>query len=224
MENTSPKIRIFIADSQDMFRDGLRRLLEKQPDFIVIGDSGDGEKIPSLVLKLKPDVLLLDMQLRKRSGIEVLSDIAAFNLPVRPLLLTADTEDREIMQALLQGARGVVKKDSATDLLFKSIRTIVTGAYWIGHSGIDELVKNLRHLADLVEKQSKLQTHGLTRQQLQIVGSIANGCSNKDIAQDLSISERTVKYHLTRIFAKLGVSGRMELARYSIRNKVITGT
>ena len=87
-----------------------------------------------------------------------------------------------------------------------------------------ELVKNLQHLSKLIEKKNLIQTHNLTPQQLRIVQEIVNGCSNKDIAQDLSISERTVKYHLTRIFAKLGVSGRMELARFSIKNKISTGT
>ncbi len=224
MSNSGSNIRILIAVGQGMLREGIRRLLETQPDFAVIGDSGDGERIPSLVKDLNPDILLLDMHLHKRDGLEVLGDLAVFKIDVRTIFMTDEAEDREIMQALMLGAHGIIRRDTTTHLLFKSIRATVAGEYWLGHSGINEMVRTLRRLSDLVEKKTQLQAHGLTRKQQQIVSAIVNGCSNRDIAQDLSISERTVKYHLTRIFAKLGVSGRMELARFSIKNKVVAGT
>jgi len=214
-------IRIVIADRQDMFREVLRRLLEQEKDLIVVGDTGDGEELVRLIAGLKPDVLLLDIRLRRRAGIEVLREIAASHPTVRPILLTDSIENNEIVQALIWGTRGVVRKESPTSLLLKSIRAVMAGEYWISHGGIGDLVQNLRSISAQAEQSVRLQAHGLSRQQQHIVEAIVAGCSNKEIAKELSISERTVKYHLTRIFSKFGVSGRTELARFSLKIKVV---
>ena len=213
--------RIVLADRQDMFREVLRSLLEAEPDFTVIGDTGDGERLLQLVAKLKPDVLLLDLRLHKRSGIDVLREMSACQSRTRCIVLTDAIELGEIVQVLVWGAYGLVRKEASTHLLFKSIRSVMAGEYWISHDGVVELVRNVRSLAALVERSTQLQAHSLSPQQLQIVKAIVAGCSNREIAEDLSVSERTVKYHLTRIFHKLGVSGRMQLARYSLKNKVV---
>lgn len=214
-------IRIVIADRQDMFREVLRRLLEQEKDLIVVGDTGDGEQLVRLIADLEPDVLLLDIRLRRRAGIEVLREIAASHPAVRPILLTDSIENSEMLQALIWGTRGLVRKESPTPLLMKSIRAVMAGEYWISHGGIGDLVRNLRSISAQAEKSAYLQAHGLSRQQQHIVEGIVAGCSNKEIAKELSISERTVKYHLTRIFSKFGVSGRTELARFSLKNKVV---
>jgi DNA-binding NarL/FixJ family response regulator len=213
--------RILIADRQDMFREVLRRLLESQAGFVVVADTDDGEQLTHLVSDLRPEVLLLDLKLRKRSGIEALREIAACRPEVRPIVLTDAIAQSEITQALLWGARGVVSKDSPTHLLFKSIRMVMAGEYWISHDEVAELVRNLRSLEALVEQSTQLQARSLSHQQQQIVEAIVSGCSNREIAQELSVSERTVKYHLTRIFSKFGVSGRMELARFTLKNRVV---
>ncbi len=214
-------IRIFIADRHDMFREVLRRLLELQPDFCVVGETGDGTRLVELVSELKPDVLLLDLDLHNRSGVETLQEIASLNSGVRCILLTDRIGSHEIVQALLWGVCGLVRKEDPTHLLFKSIRAVVEGQYWISHEAVAELVQNLRSLASAVEQRAQLEARSLSDQQQHIVEAIAAGCSNREIAKDLSISERTVKYHLTRIFGKLGVSGRMELANFSLKNKVV---
>lgn len=213
-------IRILIADRQEMFREALHRLLESEPDFAVVGDTDDGDRLPSLAASLKADVLLVDLRLRKRSGIEALRDVAA-RTETRPILLVDSITNGEIIQALVWGARGVVKKNSESPLLFKSIRAVMAGEYWLNHAGINELVRSLHLLSTRVEEQTRLQTGALSPQQLKIVEAIVAGCSNKEIARSLSLSERTVKYHLTRIFSKFGVSGRMELARFSLKNNLV---
>ena len=213
-------IRILLAERQEMFREVLRRLLESESDFEIIDDTDDGEKLAKLVANLKPDVLLLDPKLRKHSGMEALRDITALKTNVRPILLVDQIENSEIIQALLWGAYGVVYKNEPADLLFRSIRNVSAGGYWVSRSGIGELVRNLHSLTKMVEKSAKVQASTLTRQQQQIVEAIAAGCSNREIAEELSVSERTVKYHLTRIFSKLGVSGRMQLTRFSLKNNV----
>jgi DNA-binding NarL/FixJ family response regulator len=215
------KVQIVLADRQTLFHEALQKVLEAQPDFAVVGSTDDGEELESLLACLRPDVLLFDTNLRRRSAIEALHAIASSKLPVRPILLTAKTEQSDIIRALLGGACGVLRKDSPTHLVFKSIRMVMEGDYWISRDAVCELVKNLRSLADLVERKTRLQVDGISHRQRQIIEAIAAGCSNKDIARDLRLSERTVKYHITRIFRKLGVSGRMELVRYSLKNKVI---
>jgi DNA-binding NarL/FixJ family response regulator len=213
-------IRILIADRQKMFRELLSRLLTTEEEFSVVGETDDGEELPDLAADLKPDVLLLETKLRRRSGIEALRQVT-IRTAARPILLVDAITSGEIIQALLWGARGVVRKSDATPLLFKSIRTVMAGEYWINHAGISELIRNLRSLSTNLEQQTALQTKTLSARQLRIVEEIVSGCSNKEIAQNLGVSERTIKYHLTRIFKKFGVSGRMELARYTLKNRLI---
>ncbi len=214
-------IRILIAERQIMFREALKILLESQRDFAVVGDTDDGERLVRLVSDLRPDILLIDLDLRKRSGLELLRNVVACKTDVRPIVLSDAIARSEIVQALLWGARGVIRKDTSTNLLFNGIRTVMGGEYWISHDGVAELVRRLRSLATLAEQGTQSQARSLSRQQRKIVEAIASGCSNREIAEELRVSERTVKYHLTRIFSKFGVSGRMELARYSLENRVV---
>jgi two-component system nitrate/nitrite response regulator NarL len=209
-------IRILIADRHDMFREAVRRVLESEPEFSVVADTGDAERLVDLIKKHKPDVLLLDLKLRKRTGIDALREIDSLGIKICPILLTDTNEKGEIVEALRWGARGVFWKSDPTNLLFKCIHKVLGGEYWISRSGICELVRDLRMLAAKVDQGSQFKVRSLTPQQRQIVDAIVAGCSNKEIARELSVSERTVKYHLTRIFGKLGVSGRMQLARFTL--------
>lgn len=213
-------IRIVIADRQELFCDALRCLLELETDFCVVGSTDDGEQLVRLAAAEKPDVLLTNTNLRKQPGIEVLREIAE-NSGARPILLVDLATNEEIVQALLNGACGIVRKSAEPAQLFKAIRAVAAGEYWISHAGIRELVQNMRLLARRAESHSRQRSDTLSAQQRQIVAAIASGCSNREIARELSVSERTVKYHLTRIFSKLGVSGRMELARYSLKHNLI---
>jgi DNA-binding NarL/FixJ family response regulator len=214
-------IRILIADRHFMFREALRSLLGQEPEFCVVADTDDGEQLATLVGNHNPDVLLMDVELRKRSGIEALRQIAEDRRTVRPIILTDEFKQDEIVQVLLWGACGVLRKDVATPLLFKSIRAVMAGQLWISRSDVADLVKNLRFLTAMVEQNAQLQIRGLSAQQQQIVEAIVAGCTNREIAKDLAVCERTVKYHLSRIFTKFGVSGRMELARFSLKNRVV---
>ncbi len=205
-----------------MFREALRGLLEKEPGFSVVGDTDDGEELPALVAQLNPDVLLMDLKLRRQSGNEALRAITATQTTVRPIMLTDSLKQGEIIHALMSGARGILSKSSVTHLLFKSIRSVMGGQYWVGHEHIVDLVVSLRSMNASVEQAAQMQTRNLSAQQQQILEAIVAGCSNRDIAEELEISERMVKYHLSKIFSKLGVSGRMELARFSLKNNIVT--
>jgi two-component system, NarL family, nitrate/nitrite response regulator NarL len=214
-------IRIAIAERQQLFREAIRSLLESQPDFCVILETGDGNDLAHWVTEQMPDILLFDPSLRNGSGLSALRDFPEALRSIRSIILTESIARAEMMQFLFAGVRGVVLKNSPTELLFKSIRTVMEGQYWLPRDVIGEVMMNLRSLAERAARNDPLPAHSLSPQQLQIVEAIVAGCSNKDIAHTLAVSERTVKYHLTRIFSKLGVAGRMELARYSLENNVV---
>jgi DNA-binding NarL/FixJ family response regulator len=214
------QVRIVIADDHPILRDGLRRLLESEPDFVVVGEACDGHQAVEQVKRLEPDVLLLDLLMPGASYVEVLREvgaIAAPTRPTRPLLLTAKIEPDEVVKALEAGARGIVLKSVSTELLMKAIRTVTAGEYWVARESVGSLVGTFRaRTAAPPDRQ-----FGLTRRELEIVTAVASGLTNKEIARRFALSEETVKHHLTNIFDKLGVANRVELALFAIAEQIV---
>jgi two-component system nitrate/nitrite response regulator NarL len=221
MDASAPEVRILIADDHPIFRDGLRKLLEAEPGFSVVGEAGDGEAAVALAQKLKPDVLLLDLAMPRQTGLEALRALAATCPDVRTIVLSAAIDDSQIVEALQLGARGIVLKESATRLLLQSIRTVMAGQYWVGHESVSSLVQVLRNRMAGAAKDAKRKNFGLTPHELEIVSAIVAGYSNSEIAKKFSISERTVKHHLTNIFDKVGVSSRLELALFAVNHHLV---
>jgi two-component system nitrate/nitrite response regulator NarL len=217
-------VRIVIADDHPIFRDGLRRLLEAEPDLKVLGEASDGAEAVRLARTLKPDILLLDLAMPRHPGLEALRDLstgAGTNAtPVRVILLTAAAEKSQIVEALQLGARGVVLKDSATQLLLKAIHTVMSGEYWVGRESVSNLVQYLRTLVQSSSDEARQKKFGLTPRELEIVAAVVAGYSNKEIAEYFKISEDTVKHHLSNIFDKLGVSTRLELALFAVNQSL----
>lgn len=215
-------IRIVIADDHPIFRDGLRRLLESEPDLKVIGEACDGEEAVKMARQLKPDLLLLDLAMPRHTGLEALRDLTtpANSHAVRVILLTAAAEKKQIVEALQLGARGVVLKDSATQLLLKSIHTVMSGEYWVGRESVSNLVLYLRTLIQSSGEEARQKKFGLTPREIEIVSAVVAGYSNKEIAEYFKISEDTVKHHLSNIFDKLGVSTRLELALFAVNQSL----
>jgi DNA-binding NarL/FixJ family response regulator len=211
-------VRILIADDHPIFRDGLRRLLEAEEGLTVLGEAADGAEAVKLARQLKPDILLLDLAMPKHPGLEALRDlsVAPGASPVRVILLTAAAEKRQIVEALQLGARGVVLKDSATQLLLKAIHTVMSGEYWVGRESVSNLVQYLRTLMQSSVDEARQRKFGLTPRELEIVSAVVAGYANKEIAEYFRISEDTVKHHLSNIFDKLGVSTRLELALFAV--------
>jgi two-component system, NarL family, nitrate/nitrite response regulator NarL len=215
-----PPISIVIADDHPIFRDGLRRLLEAEADLRVAGTAGDGEEAVRLVRKHKPDVLLLDLAMPRRSGLDVLRDLSADPTGVHVIVLAAAVDETQMIEALELGARGIVLKDTTTTLLIKCIHVVVEGQYWVGRESVSGLVDGLRQ-ARQQRHERAASRYGLTDRQMEIVTAIVAGSSNRVIAESLGISEDTVKQHLTSIFDKCGVSSRVELAMFAVHHRLV---
>lgn len=214
-------IRILIVDDHPIFRDALRKLLETEPGFHIIGESRNGAAAVKLAFRLKPDVLLLDVAIPRHPVLEPLRELEHAPIPIRVILLAGAIEKAEVVEALHLGVRGVVLRDSTTQLLCKSIRRVVAGEYWLGHECVSDIVEALGDFISSPIREHGKKLFGLTRRELEIIALVVGGYANKFIAEQFSISEHTVKHHLTNIFDKVGVSNRLELALFAIHHCLV---
>jgi len=210
MDDNTKRITIVIADDHAIFRDGLKRLLEAEERFDLIGEASDGVEAIALVGKLQPDVLLLDLAMPNLAGLDALAQVVQAKPTVRVIILAASVDRAEIIKALQLGARGIVLKTAATQLLYKCIYAVVAGEMWVGRESVPDLVGALQELNAVSDSVPALSN--LTERERDVVDAIIKGASNKAIAQALSVSEQTVKNHVSRIFEKCGVANRVELA------------
>ena len=211
------KIRILIADDHTIFRDGLKKLLTLEGDLEVIGEAQTGQQTVELVKKLQPDILLLDLKMPGMNGLAALEQIHDRLKNTRVIVLTASEQEQEVMQAMRLGTAGVVRKQSATELLIKSIRKVASGEVWLDSHLTAALLREFSEPAPPPRETPKSLLSGRERE---IVGLVCQGFRNKEIAEKMFISEQTVKNHLHNIFDKLGVSDRLELALYAIHKKL----
>jgi two-component system, NarL family, nitrate/nitrite response regulator NarL len=215
-------MRVLFADDHPLFREALRHLLESDPDVRVIGEASDGREAIRMVTDLRPDILLLDLVMPVKGGLETLRDLQQMSVPTRTLLLAAEVGDSDIVEALQLGARGIVMKQTASDLVFKSMRAVMAGQYWVGRECVGELIDKMRERNATPPVETRRATFGLTARELEIVSTVVSGYANGEIAQKYSISIKTVKHHLTNIFDKLGVANRLELALFAVHHRLET--
>src|ERR1700761_6118696 len=215
-----PTVRILLADDHPVVRIGVRNMLQADEGFSVVGEAGDGDEAITQTVDLLPDILLLDLAMPRLPGLEAMRAIMSGSPTVKIILLTSTVTPQEIIEALQIGARGIVLKDALTDHLTNAIRTVSSGDYWIGGKRVVNLVGALHDLmkqAAVPERKS----FGLTPREMEVVGCIVEGCSNRDIAKQFTLSEETVKRHLSNIFDKTGVSTRLELAMFAIAHQLV---
>lgn len=211
-------IRILIADDHAIFRGGLRKLLEGAIDISIVGEASNGLECVRMLEKLKPDVLLLDLRMPEKDGWGVLEEVDFDSLPTRTIVLTAAEDNRDVIHAMRLGARGVVLKQSASDLLVKSIRMVYNGEICLDNRMTAEVIDAFKKSAESGQRREKPL---LSDREKQVVQLVAQGLGNREIGQKLFISEQTVKNHLHNIFDKLGVFDRLELALYAIHHRLI---
>lgn len=214
----SAPIRIVIAGEYPIFRHGLRRLLESEPGLAIAGEDADGAHLEALVRDVDPDVLLLGCTRSTRPVLESIRAATSGGTGVRIILLSECVDTPDVTQGLAAGARGVVLKDSPPDVLFASIRHVMAGGIWLGHAQADRADVGLKKLT-----AARRQSHafGLTPREVDIIRAVVAGCSNREIAARASISENTVKSHLTHIFNKSGASSRVELALFAAHHRLL---
>jgi DNA-binding NarL/FixJ family response regulator len=195
-------------------------MLTEADGFEVVGEASDGDEAITQTLEQQPDILLLDVQMPRLPGLEAMRAIMNGTPTVKILLLTSTITTHQIIEALQIGARGIVLKDALAGHLQTAIRTVANGDYWIGGKRVGNLVSALH---DLVQQAAvpPRKTYGLTPRELEVVGSIVEGCSNRDVAKQFGLSEETVKRHLSNIFDKTGVSTRLELALFAIAHQLV---
>ena len=215
------EIAILIADDHPIFRGGLRALIETEPGFKLAGEAVDGEQAVALTRQLKPHILLLDLAMPKLGGLDVVKELSPHPpLDTRIIILTAAIDDSQIAEALRLGARGIILKDTATQLLIKAVRCVVNGEFWVGRGNVEGLVQALQ-MAHTMQPEDPVKKFALTAREMEVLTAIVEGYSNKEIAKRYKISEQTVKHHLSSIFSKVGVSNRLELALFSVHHQLV---
>lgn len=218
-KGVSKPIRVVIADDHALVRDGIRLSLE-YAGMVVVGEARDGLEAVSLVRKLSPDILLLDLKMPQYSGLEALERIHEVDNPVRTILLTAEANPVDIATAIGFGARGVVLKASATEVLVRAIRTVMAARFWVGLKEVSNINDYLKTLISPGKTEPGKNTFSLTPRELQIISAVVSGRSNKQIASRFGIAEDTVKHHLSNIYDKAGASNRVELVVFAYTHKL----
>jgi two-component system nitrate/nitrite response regulator NarL len=214
-------IRIVVADDHPVVRFGVKNMLESEPGFEVVGEAEDGDTAITQTIELEPDILLLDLQMPRLPGLEALRAIMSKSPRVKIIMLTSTISTQQVIEALQIGARGIVLKDAVVGDLATALRAVLSGDYWIGGARVANLMSKLNQLMKEAAAVPERKTYGLTPRELEVVTCIVEGCSNKDVAKQFTISEETVKRHLSNIFDKTGVSTRLELALFAIAHKLV---
>lgn len=209
-------IKVMIADDHELIREGLKQLLELEGDIEIVSEAANGVECLEKLKRVNPDVLLLDINMPKQNGIEVLQKIRDRNIKVNVLILTVHNEVEYLVKAVDIGVNGYLMKDSTSEELRKAIYSVMNNENYIQTSLIPLL--NSRLVARDIDKE---KIEELTKREMEVLIKIANGMSNKEIASTLSISERTVKNHISNIFKKIDVSDRTQAAVFAIRNNII---
>lgn len=209
-------VKIMIADDHSMIREGLKNLLELDGDIQVIAEAVDGEDCLEKLQLVKPDVLLLDINMPKKNGLEVLKSLKSRRSKLKVLVLTVHNETEYLMKAVDIGVNGYVLKDSESAELKKAIFTVADGETYIQPSLIPALNAKMIETNKDAEK-----IKSLTKRELDVLKLLAVGIFNKEVGKRLEISERTVKNHVSNIFKKLGVTDRTQAAVFAIRNNLV---
>ena len=213
---STDKIKVMLADDHVLMREGIKQLLEFDGTIEVVEEASDGMECLDKLRSSKPDILLLDINMPKKNGIQVLEEIRKRKLNIKVLILTVHNEVEYLLKAVDIGVDGYLLKDSESAELKKAIIAVLNGESYIQHSLIPLL--NSRLIARDIDKD---RINALTKRELEVLIQVSNGMFNKEIATFLNISERTVKNHISNIFKKIDVSDRTQAAVFAIRNDII---
>ncbi len=213
------KIRVLMVDDHTLFREGLRAIIDQQPDLYVVGEAKDGVEATKKAAELQPDVVLMDINMPVMGGIEACRQITAQDQRVGVIVLTMYREDKYAFEAIKAGARGYVVKDSSADELFRAIRAVRRGEALIDQAIATNLLQEFRSLA---ERPSERNFVDLSEREVETLHLVAQGLTNKQIAEKLCLAEQTIKNNLSIVFQKLHVNNRAEAVASAIQEGFIS--
>ncbi len=218
-------VRILLADDHPIVREGLRTLLETQPDFEVIAECANGEEAVHMVTRLHPDVLLLDLEMPVMDGVETIRRLSQQpNMP-RIIVFTAFDDDERIIHAIQAGANGYLLKDAPREEIFKAIHVAMSGGSLLQPVVASKLLHHVGQQQQRgipIRTSLPMQVEELTERELEVLRLLAQGMPNKEIATHLIISERTAKFHVSSIMGKLGATNRTEAVSLAVQRGLIT--
>ena len=218
-------IRIMVVDDHALLRQGIRNVLELEPDFIVVAEAADGEEAIAKAAEWVPDVLLLDINMPRMNGLEVTKKISVAQPTIRIVILTMHDDENYVIEVIKAGAVGYLLKDVEPSMLVKAIRSIFEGESYIYPSLAKKLFGELSRKEEKAGPTSnpldRPREERLTYRELEVLQLICRGMSNHVIAQNLFLSEKTVKNHLTNIFRKINVADRTQAVLYALKHKMV---
>ena len=211
-------IRVAIVDDHEVFRQGLTMLLNTEDDIEVVGEAGDGVAATKLAASTAPDVILMDVRMPKRSGIEACVAIKEVTPSVSIIMLTVSDEEADLYEAIRNGASGYLLKSSSIDEVAQAVRVVADGQSLISPSMAMKLIDEFKQIT-AADQQNAVPTE-LTKREIEVLQLVAQGMNNREIGRRLFISENTVKNHVRNILEKLHLHSRMDAAMYALRKKL----
>ncbi|HEX5532440.1 MAG TPA: response regulator transcription factor [Actinomycetales bacterium] len=215
------RIRVLVADDHALYRRGLEMVLSAEPDIEIVGEAGDGSEAITKAEELLPDVVLLDIRMPRRSGIEACTAIKDVVPSTKIVILTISDEESDLFRAVRAGANGYLLKDVPGEEIADGIRAVVGGQSLISPSMASALLTEFAALSRRQETRSQVPVPRLTERELEVLRLVARGLGNREIAAQLFISENTVKNHVRNILEKLQLHSRMEAVVYAVREKIL---
>lgn len=214
-------IRVLVVDDHALFRRGLDMVLREEPDMTVIGEACDGREAVEKAISGTPDVVLMDVRMPKRGGIDACTTIKAAVPSVKIIMLTTSDEEADLYDAIKAGAMGYLLKEISIDEVAVAVRAVAGGQSLISPSMASKLLSEFASMIKRTDDQQHVTTPKLTEREMEVLRLVARGLNNRDIARELFISENTVKNHIRNILEKLHLHSRMEAVVYAVREKLL---
>jgi two-component system NarL family response regulator len=215
------RLRVLVCDDHALFRRGLQMVLEQEPDLELVGEASDGVEAVQKAQELMPDVVLMDVRMPRRSGIEAAGDIKDMLPHVKILMLTISDEEADLYEAIKAGASGYLLKEIPIDEVAEAIRSVWAGQSRISPSMASKLLTEFAAMSKASSEKPQVPAPRLTDREMEVLKLVAQGLNNRDIAKRLFISENTVKNHIRNILEKLHLHSRMEAVVYAVREKLL---